>query len=137
MKFCLRCKVEKPLSMFHKRSKSSDGHGSYCKSCRSDIDRESYESDESRRDLIKQRRDKVRAYNCDLLYRYKKFCGCQLCSENTPVALDLHHLDPEAKEFSPSLGVSMSTATFKKEIRKCVVLCANCHRKLHAGLVEL
>ena len=42
MKTCTRCKQEKPLTEFHKRSSSKDGHKSLCKSCRSAEFQETY-----------------------------------------------------------------------------------------------
>ncbi len=63
--------------------------------------------------------------------------GCLLCNEKEPVALDLHHLDPEQKDMSPAEMVSFNSERFKAEIRKCVVLCANCHRKVHAGILRI
>lgn len=59
--------------------------------------------------------------------------GCATCAEKHPAALDFHHVDPEEKEISPSRLASKGwgRARIKKELDKCIVLCANCHRKLH------
>lgn len=60
---------------------------------------------------------------------------CEHCGENTPICLDFHHIDPEKK--SKSVAVLMCSGVKKgrilAEIKKCIVLCANCHRKLHYG----
>lgn len=72
-----------------------------------------------------------------LLQRYKSFCGCKVCGEKEPVVLDLHHLDPSSKELEVSKTVNYSRERLKKEVRKCVVLCSNCHRKVHAGILQL
>lgn len=51
-------------------------------------------------------------------------------------ALDFHHVDKTTKSFA----VSEKTLTVKKiasEAQKCVLLCANCHRELHAGLLTI
>jgi hypothetical protein len=63
--------------------------------------------------------------------------GCTICKENFGPCLELHHLDPTTKEGDPSSFVSLSFDAFLKEASKCVVLCANCHRKVHAGLFSL
>lgn len=39
MKICTRCGVEKPLFNFCKRADSSDGHSHWCKSCKSDYNK--------------------------------------------------------------------------------------------------
>lgn len=61
-------------------------------------------------------------------------CGYDRCKE----ALDFHHLDPTQKEFNlSSRDLSSDWLIVKPEIDKCVLLCSNCHRELHAGLITL
>ena len=62
-----------------------------------------------------------------------KQAGCSNCPENDPVCLDFHHLDPSIKLFEPSMSVhyGASEELLRKELDKCVILCANCHRKAH------
>lgn len=137
MKKCTNCLMEKDLSNFHKRTKSKDGLSSICRECRKTIDRNSYINSQSRREQIKCRRSSITKYNRRLLQRYKRICKCLICRETEPVALDLHHISPEEKDMHPSGMASYSTDNLRKEIRKCVVLCSNCHRKLHAGIIKL
>ena len=68
---------------------------------------------------------------------YKELVGCRICRSKLPaVALDLHHI--ENKEDTVSNFVkSGCVAKARAELTKCVVVCANCHRMLHAGLVAL
>lgn len=57
-----------------------------------------------------------------------------------PVCLEFHHIiNPKDKEFSPANAYSWGWGIerIKKEISKCIVLCANCHRKLHAGHIKI
>lgn len=136
MKVCVKCRQDKPLTCFHKSKSKVDGLQIYCKDCRKEIDAKSYKSSQTRQQAIKCRRDKNRAYNSELIYRYKRFCKCRVCKESEPVALDLHHIDQSTKDFNPSSGVCYSVDVLRAEIRKCVVLCSNCHRKFHAGLLQ-
>jgi predicted HNH restriction endonuclease len=48
-------------------------------------------------------------------------------------ALEFHHKDPSLKEFGPSGRIlkRLSWEKITKEIDKCILLCANCHRELH------
>lgn len=62
-------------------------------------------------------------------------CGLMFDGENAAV-FDFHHLDPTQKEFNFA-GRNRALASCKDELDKCVVLCANCHRLLHAGKIEL
>jgi hypothetical protein len=61
---------------------------------------------------------------------------CATCGEKHPACLDFHHSDPSLKEFSVAEAVSRGLSRDKiiKEMAKCVVLCANCHRKHHGSL---
>lgn len=136
MKLCVRCSSVKSLDNFHKSKKNLDGLQIYCKACRKTIDAASYANNEHRQKAIRDRRATVRAYNAEMLRRYKTFCKCRVCKEAEAIALDLHHTDPTEKELPVSNAVSCSTDTLRREIRKCVVLCANCHRKYHAGLLQ-
>lgn len=61
---------------------------------------------------------------------------CNICGYNkSQRALNLHHLDPSKKSF----GLGAIRADPKKwslivnELRKCVLLCANCHLEVHDG----
>jgi hypothetical protein len=57
-------------------------------------------------------------------------CGYSVCSK----ALELHHLDEAAKDFTISAWLKASYDRLAREAAKCVLLCANCHREVHAGL---
>lgn len=54
-------------------------------------------------------------------------CGYDRC----PNAMEFHHVDPEEKDFAISTRLSWEAVT--KELARCVLLCANCHREVHAG----
>jgi len=64
---------------------------------------------------------------------------CRLCGYATYAgALQFHHVDPSTKEFSVSQnGVTRSLERALAEARKCVLLCANCHAEVEAGLRRL
>lgn len=64
-----------------------------------------------------------------------KRCGCCICGETEPCCLDFHHL--RDKEFELAKAPDVSKERLYKELEKCIVLCANCHRKLHAGIISL
>jgi len=59
---------------------------------------------------------------------------CSICGENDPVVIDLHHLDPSIKETLVRVKAAngQSWSNVVKEFEKCVPLCSNCHRKVHA-----
>ena len=58
-----------------------------------------------------------------------EICGYDKCSE----ALDFHHNNPNEKDFTISdRNLILDWIEIKKELDKCSLLCANCHRELHA-----
>jgi hypothetical protein len=60
-------------------------------------------------------------------------CGYDRCLD----ALEFHHKDPAQKDFSISAkGYTRSWNKVVYELDKCVILCANCHRELHAQKVS-
>lgn len=58
-------------------------------------------------------------------------CGYNKCS----AALEFHHLDPEHKDFSIASVYSnpKSWDTIVQELKKCALVCSNCHREIHYG----
>jgi len=64
--------------------------------------------------------------------------GCALCGYDRCVsALSFHHLEPATKSFELSRrGVTRSIERARAEARKCVLLCANCHAEVEAGLAS-
>lgn len=58
--------------------------------------------------------------------------GCGLEDECVNV-YDFHHRNPEEKDFEIAQRRWISLDEMKKELDKCDLLCAICHRKLHAG----
>jgi hypothetical protein len=68
--------------------------------------------------------------------KYKGGC-CQICGyDKCARALSFHHLDASHKDFSIG-GKSKSWNTIQSELDKCVLLCANCHAEVHAGLLVM
>ncbi len=61
--------------------------------------------------------------------------GCLVCGEQEPVALDFHHSDPSTKK--GEVRRMNSLRLVEEEAAKCVIICANCHRKFHSGLISL
>lgn len=123
-KICTRCKIEFPLASFAPRKDRGNRPHSWCTQCRL----------KSLKRVADNRAKKVRR-----VQEYKATKGCCICGFAEGVALDLHHLDPSIKEdaISEMFAKHASLDAIFKEIEKCVVICANHHRMLHAGLITL
>ena len=83
---------------------------------------------------VSKRRKKLRE-----MARIYKGGKCTICGYSRSLeALDFHHLDRSKKGFGISEhGLTKSWDKIKEELDKCVLICANCHREVHAGLTQL
>lgn len=65
--------------------------------------------------------------------------SCSLCGYNRCMeALDFHHRNEQDKSFGISQnGLTRSWEKIREEVDKCILVCANCHRELHANIRSL
>lgn len=65
--------------------------------------------------------------------------SCCFCKEDCQACLDWHHKRPSNKSFSIGSVKGknrVSKARVLAEIKKCRLICSNCHRKLHKGIIK-
>lgn len=63
---------------------------------------------------------------------------CQICGYNKcPAALDLHHINGKKDFGIGDKGYTRSWEIVKKELDKCILVCANCHREIEIGITQL
>ena len=61
----------------------------------------------------------------------KKRAGCVLCGyKRCMAALDFHHV---SKDKERSISKASTFAQLEREFSKCIVVCSNCHREIHAS----
>ena len=126
-KQCISCNELKLLNEF---AFSKGKPREKCKVCLKEYMNNHYASNKKTYlDNVKTRQKEI--YNW--FYDYKQTLKCEKCGENHPGCLDFHHLDPNNKDFNISDGGKMSKKRILNEVNKCIVLCSNCHRKLHWG----
>ena len=135
-KICTKCGEEKPLTEFNFKNKAKSKRQAQCKECQRARERELYNQSYKyrNRDLYNQNRRKWRVEMRHTIQEIKR-CGCCICGETELCCLDFHHL--RDKEFELAKAPDVSKERLYKELEKCIVLCANCHRKLHAGKISL
>lgn len=70
--------------------------------------------------------------------RKREFGCCKICGETDVRCLTFHHVDPKQKKFNISTSGQkrLLTDTIDAEIAKCILVCENCHRKIHNPLPE-
>lgn len=134
-KLCPGCKETKHFNSFAINRLKKDGLQVYCRSCKKKIDARHYEENKkAQQNRNKINRDKFK----DEISEYKKSLGCKFCNENDSCCLDFHHIDSDLKEDNVStMRGKIGKEKVWEEIKKCVVVCANCHRKLHAGKLTI
>lgn len=85
----------------------------------------SYEIVKNFRQRLKERATYVMGNKCAC-------CGYDKCIQ----ALEFHHLNPEEKDFNFGTNTNRSWESTRNEIKKCILVCANCHREIHYGLID-
>ncbi len=99
------------------------------------VDRRNYSD---RREYLIDKVRKRRRFTKKVAVAYKggrcMICGYHDCID----ALEFHHLGLNAKDFGISKsGYTRCITKVLKEADKCVLLCSNCHREVHAGMLQL
>lgn len=132
MKKCINCGQELDITQFRVRNSKTNTRYNVCKECAKIYGKKHYKKNKEK---YLEKNTKHRKYLRAYINRYKQYCGCRVCGDKRFWVLDFHHIDPKEKDFTISLDINrFSIRTLKNELRKCEVLCANCHRDLHYKL---
>ena len=134
MKKCNTCGELKDTSEFSKKNKGADGTQKYqskCKTCHSAYLKVHYSNNKQ------YYKDKATTFRNDFAEFYKSLKSqlkCEVCGESHSACLEFHHVDQTTKDGEvANIARRHSKRKLLAEIAKCKVLCANCHRKHHAG----
>lgn len=126
-KVCSKCGKEKDKSEFYKDKTKPDGLSYWCKKCTLKYGKKHYENN---RDTYIKNKNSRQERSLRFIWLVKVFGSCQKCGESHPACLTFHHKNPKNKEYNVSQMKDCSVETIKSEIRKCKILCFNCHMKL-------
>lgn len=63
---------------------------------------------------------------------FKASLSCEICGENHPATFDWHHVVPPKYDKVCNLLSNYSFKRLYEEINNCMLVCSNCHRKIHA-----
>lgn len=129
-KICGKCGDPKDESLFRKRTmKTKVGLQSWCAECMDSNRMKSYyENHDHEIERKKKQRKSNRKENMIRIFAILEESGCVDCGEKDPVVLDFDHLGD--KKFTISNRVDQyKWERIAAEIAKCVVRCANCHRR--------
>lgn len=128
MKKCTKCNKTKPLEEFNKRKTGKDGLNSRCKSCVRQYNNEDYKSKPHRRESIRANSQaRVQAAR-RFVFDYLSTHPCVDCDESDVIVLEFDHRGDKKSDIASMLK-SNNIQSIEKEIAKCDVRCANCHRR--------
>jgi len=103
----------------------------YCKTCNNEYHKAYYRKDKvNYKKKVLSRKLELRKIIRTFLIEYAKN-GCSECNEKDFRCLDFDHLDPKKKkyEISQMVNEGYSVQKVKAELKKCRIICSNCHRK--------
>lgn len=131
-KLCKKCNIIQPITEFSVRDNKRRQY--ICKSCQKMVSNQWYLNNRQKQiDNIKRNNNLLRKK----FQTWKTTLSCIICRENYVGCLDFHHLDPSQKDFAISRNTGTSIPKLIKELDKCVVLCKNCHVKVHSEIIIL
>lgn len=114
MRKCKDCNIEQPLCCYTKNGKQKgvQYYRHQCTAC-----------------YTKQKRERRKKIN-DWYIGYKKSKKCECCGIDDFRVLEFHHIESTTKECNVSDAVKSAWSKHRilKEMKKCKILCANCHR---------
>lgn len=125
-KNCSKCTIVKPLSEFNFRNTKKGIRHSYCRDCGKILTRNHYKNNKKqylernlrafrkRREFVRQVKSKP-CFDCGIQYPY--------------YVMDFDHREGEVKEYAMSQIDQMTMEDIKCEMKKCDVVCSNCHRE--------
>lgn len=131
MKKCTTCKLEKPFSDFNKNKSKKDGYNTLCRVCSNKRSKQYYkENAEHHKKIITERNKKIKSVIKNNLLNLLKNSKCTDCGNDDIRVLEFDHLPQFKKEknISDFLKSGCSWNVIQKEINKCEIVCANCHR---------
>lgn len=127
MKLCPRCECLQADDAFHWKSRARGERHSHCRACVNAKNRAAWHDND--RHGKKRRQEDRLAANAMIVAEAKRDAPCMDCGGVfPPVCMDFDHRDPDIKEFAIAQHRAGSPSRLKREIAKCDLVCANCHR---------
>lgn len=103
-----------------------------CKDCKRDLANKYRRDHKTGAKAVKKNRASTKHKAVELMGGKCKICGYSKCE----AALEFHHLDPSKKDFAIGGTIRYSWSKVAEELKKCIMVCSNCHVEIHAGVTE-
>ena len=128
-KKCPKCDVVKPITEYRKSKNRIDGLQRLCSPCITSAQKKSYYKNPT---PYQNRIKSLKNQTIDYVDEFRKNNSCIKCGESRWWVLDFHHHTPSEKK--GNIGDLKHSGCFKilkAEMKKCVMLCRNCHSDFH------
>lgn len=132
MKRCATCGQLKDETEFNYRYKDRGIRHPTCRECHKTFRKNWYEGSAKEKHLenVRSRKHEVRDEARQFVFDYLSTHPCTECGESDPLVLEFHHISGKDKAISVMVRDGYPITAIQDEIASCVVLCANCHRKI-------
>jgi hypothetical protein len=127
-KTCTKCKISKNISNFNRHKITKDGYRTWCKVCA--LEKQAYyrRTYPKAKQVMKNNHVKRRERNRIFIKKYLNAHPCVDCGDSRWQVLHFDHVKGQKlRNISHMVLRACSISLLKKEIKKCQVLCANCH----------
>lgn len=128
-RICIDCKQDKPNEEFNKRYGDPQP---VCRECQKQRYATYYENNREKVVKAQVQRQALRCASVkEKMVEFLQDKQCLECGEKDIRVLEFHHTDSSSKEaeISTMIGYGFRWEKILSEIEKCIILCANCHRK--------
>lgn len=130
VQICRKCNIEKMIEEFCFKSRIDNVRHKHCRECQRLYKRKHYENHtESYKERSKISKAVYVLRNRDYVREYLKSHGCVDCRCDDWEVLDFDHVQDKSWNVSELVMNACSIEKIQAEINKCVVRCANCHRR--------
>lgn len=127
MKKCTKCSKLKEFDGFCKSSRMKDGYQNWCKLCMTDNTMSRYKKDKTK---FNKRNAEYKKRKQLQFYKWLKGKCCVDCNESNILVLEFDHVKKgtKFKDISRLCNEGYKWAVIEEEIKKCEIVCANCHK---------
>jgi hypothetical protein len=133
VKKCTWCRQFRPVTEFDRAQHHPDRLRSHCRECHKKQEKARYKKNPGpAKQRAKKARTKARVAIRARLARIK-ISGCRACREPEACCIEFHHVVGGDQPVSRCESIPQ----LERELVKCALLCANCHKKAHAKRLKI
>jgi len=126
---CTKCGQEKSVEEFPWKNSLMGRRHAVCKPCTASRSSQWYQDNKTAHiQNVMLHKEQARIEARIYIYEYLASHPCSMCGEADPVVLEFDHIKGKEEEISRLITNGASIDRLEKEMKRCQVLCSNCHR---------